>query len=396
MNKDSKISRNKEENFASEFILHERRLASRNAFEVFLSIRDNWHFLPFHQNKNPNDLSLISLLNKIPCHFFGYNKHRFGYILSFFCTEFRSNKKNKIMKIILTGSLGNISKPLTEILVKKGHSVTVISSKSERGKEIETLGAKAAIGTMEDVDFLTKTFKGADIVYLMETLGAGRFFDQNLDYMAAIHKIANNYKQAVEDSGVKRIVHLSSIGAHTDKGNGMLAFHYEVENILKQLPGSVSIKFMRPVGFYYNMFAFIPTIKAQGVIIQNYGGDKKEPWVSPLDIAEVIAEEMERPFVGREVRYIASDEASPNELTKILGKAIGKPDLKWQVIPDEQMLKGMIAAGMNPNIAKGLVEMNAGRRNENLYEDYYRNKPGFSKVKLQDFAKDFATTFFES
>ena len=286
------------------------------------------------------------------------------------------------MNIVVTGSLGNISKPLAKILIEKGHSVTVISSKTERQEEIEALGAKAAIGTMEDADFLTTTFKGADLVYLMETLGTGSFFDKNLDYIATINKISNNYKQAVQQSGVKRVVHLSSIGAHTDKGNGMLAFHYNVENILKQLPDDVSIKFMRPVGFYINMFAFIPTIKKQNAIIQNYGGDEKEPWVSPLDIASVIAEEMEKPFVGRTIRYIASDEVSPNEVAKILGEAIDKPDLKWQIITDEQMLNGMIAAGMNPKIAKGLVEMNGGRRTGVLDEDYHRNRPILGKNKL--------------
>ena len=297
------------------------------------------------------------------------------------------------MNIVVTGSLGNISKPLAKILIEKGHSVTVISSKTERQKEIEALGAKAAIGTMEDADFLTTTFKGADLVYLMETLGTGSFFDKNLDYIATINKISNNYKQAVQQSGVKRVVHLSSIGAHTDKGNGMLAFHYNVENILKQLPDDVSIKFMRPVGFYINMFAFIPTIKKQNAIIQNYGGDEKEPWVSPLDIAAVIAEEMEKPFVGRTIRYIASDEVSPNEVAKILGEAIDKPDLKWQIITDEQMLNGMIAAGMNPKIAKGLVEMNGGRRTGVLDEDYHRNRPILGKTKLTDFAKEFARVF---
>ena len=125
------------------------------------------------------------------------------------------------MKIVLKGSLGHISKPLAQILIQKGHSVTVISSKTERQKDIESLGAKAAIGTMEDVNFLTKTFTGADIVYLMEAIGAHRFFDQHLDYMAAIDRIVSNYKQAVLQSGVKRVVHLSSIGAHTDKGNGI-------------------------------------------------------------------------------------------------------------------------------------------------------------------------------
>lgn len=297
------------------------------------------------------------------------------------------------MNIVLTGSLGHISKPLTQILIEKGHTVTVVSSKAERQKDIEALRAKGTIGTMQDVDFLTKTFTGADIVYLMEALGAASFHDPNLNYMAAINKIANIYKQAVQESGVKRIVHLSSSGAHTDKGNGILAFHYHVEKTLSQLPQDVCIKFMRPVGFYYNMFAFIPSIEKQDAIIQNYSGDKKEPWVSPLDIAAVIAEEMEQPFEGRKIRYIASDEVSPNEVAKIIGEAIGKPGLKWQQIPDEQMQKGMIAAGMNPGIAKGLVEMNAARRNDVLYEDYYRHKPTFGKVKFTDFAKEFADVY---
>jgi len=40
------------------------------------------------------------------------------------------------MKIVVTGSLGRISKPLTKSLVQKGHQVTVISSKQEKKKEI--------------------------------------------------------------------------------------------------------------------------------------------------------------------------------------------------------------------------------------------------------------------
>lgn len=297
------------------------------------------------------------------------------------------------MKITITGSLGNISKPLTQELVQKGHQITVISSNPERQKEIEALGASAAIGTMEDADFLTASFKGADAVYVMETMGPRGFFDHNLDIIAAINKIGNNYKQAIEQSGVKRVVHLSSIGAHTDKGNGLLAFHYNVENILKQLSSDVSITFMRPVGFYYNLLGFINTIKTQGVIATNYGGDSKKPWVSPIDIAAAVAEELVTPFEGRKVRYVASEEISCNELASLLGAAIGKPDLKWVIIPDEQLLNGMIAAGMNPKIAAAMVEMNAGMNNGDLYEDYFRNKPTLGKVKLAEYAKEFAVIY---
>jgi nucleoside-diphosphate-sugar epimerase len=62
------------------------------------------------------------------------------------------------MNIVLTGSLGHISKPLAEDLIQKGHAVTVISSKAAKQKDIEALGAKAAIGSIEDVAFLTKAF----------------------------------------------------------------------------------------------------------------------------------------------------------------------------------------------------------------------------------------------
>jgi uncharacterized protein YbjT (DUF2867 family) len=223
------------------------------------------------------------------------------------------------MNIVITGSIGHIGKPLTQELARKGHTVTVITSKPERQTAIEALGAKAAIGTFQDAEFLTKAFKGADIVYLMEAWeGIGSIFDKEFDFVAAFNAIGNNYKNAVEQSGVKKVVHLSSIGAHTSKGTGSLYLHNSVENILKQLPDDVAIKFIRPPSFFTNTFRLLPTIKAKGAIYNTYGGNKKEPWVSPIDIALFIAEEMEKPFIGKSPFYVASEELSPNEVARIL------------------------------------------------------------------------------
>ncbi|GLB53968.1 hypothetical protein NBRC110019_30090 [Neptunitalea chrysea] len=297
------------------------------------------------------------------------------------------------MNIVLTGSLGNIGKPLTQKLVKKGHSVTVISSKTERQKDIAALGAKAAIGKMEDVDFLSKAFQGADVVYVMATLGNQSFFDPNIDIVEDMTQLGKNYKTAIERAGVKKVIELSAIGADKDSGNGNLIFHYNIENILKQLPTDVSIKVMRPSGFYTNLLRSVQSVKDKGVIISNYGGNQKEPWVSPMDIASAIVEEMESTFEGRTVRYIASDEISPNEIADALGNAIGKPELKWQAITDKQMLDGMLSMGMNPQAAKGLVEMQTAQGDGTLYEDYNQNKPTMGKVKLADFAKEFAKVY---
>ncbi|PUZ29809.1 NAD-dependent dehydratase [Chitinophaga parva] len=301
------------------------------------------------------------------------------------------------MKIVLTGSLGNIGKPLATALVAAGHQVTVISSQEERKAAIEALGATAAIGSMFDVAFLTAAFKGAAIVYLMETMeAAGNLFDKDVDFIGSISQIGRNYKQAVETAGVKHVVHLSSIGAHLEKGNGILLFHHNVESILKELPADVHIKFIRPVGFYTNLFSFIGAIKNTGSIVSNYGGDQKEPWVSPRDIAAVIAEEMEAPFDGRTVRYVASDEVSPNDIAKALGQAIGLPGLQWKVIPDEQLLDQWLSIGFNPQAAAGFIEMQRAQGNGLLYEDYYQHKPALGQVKLANFASEFAAAYREA
>ena len=297
------------------------------------------------------------------------------------------------MKIIITGSLGHISKPLTEELVQKGHQVTVISSKADKQQEIEALGAAAAIGSVEDVDFLTATFTGADAVYTM--VPPTNFFDPNFDLTTHCSKIGNNYVQAIEQSGIKRVVHLSSIGAHMEKDSGLILAHRAVEVILDKLPGDVTITFIRPVGFYYNLLGFIPAIKNQGVISANYGADELLVWVSPIDIAAAIAEEFETSFTSRKVRYAASDELTGHETAKVLGEAIGIPDLQWILVSDEERLRVMKAVGLNPTIAEGLVQMFASQYNGSLMEDYYRHKPALGKVKIADFAKEFAAVYHQ-
>lgn len=295
------------------------------------------------------------------------------------------------MKIIITGSLGNISKPLAATLVEKGHLVTVITSSTERTKEIEKLGAKAAIGFVEDLSFLTQNFTEADAVYCM--IPRANYFDPNLDLDAFTRKIGNTYAQAIKQSGVKRVVFLSSIGAHLEKNSGIIQRYNEIEAVLKQL-SDVSITFMRPTSFYYNLLAYIPMIKNQGAISVNYGGDELIPWVSPNDIAEAIAEEITNPLDGKKVRYVASEELNGQETARILGEAIGKPDLKWQLISDEEVLNGLVSVGMQPKIAAGLVEMYAGLYSGLLSEDYNKNKPAvLGKTKLADYAKEFAAIY---
>lgn len=292
------------------------------------------------------------------------------------------------MKYIITGSLGNISKPLTHKLVAAGHDVTVITSKENRKSEIEALGAKAAVGSIADVSFLTNTFKGADAVYAMvpPTL-------EPSDWKGYIGKMGQNYAGAIESAGVKKVVHLSSIGAHLAEGGGPVSGIHRSEEALNKLEG-VDIKHLRPGSFYTNFYGNIGMIKGAGIIGGNYGENTSIVLVHPTDIATAIFEELTGlSFTGKTVRYVVSDERTTTEIAKVLGSAIGKSDLPWINFSDEDALAGAIRAGLPEEIAKNYIEMGASIRSGKMFEDYRKNPTAVSKTKLEDFAKEFAGAF---
>lgn len=293
------------------------------------------------------------------------------------------------MNIIITGSLGHIGKPLTKILTGQGHHVTVISSNADKKKDIEALGAVAAIGSLEDVDFLTGTFKDANAVFAM--------IPPNFaapDPLAYYRRLGNNYAQAIRATGVKQVVQLSSWGAHLEKGTGFIVGSYIVEQIFNKLE-NVAVTFLRPGSFYYNLYGFVDMIKATGMIGTNYGGDDRIVMVAPEDIADAAAEEFNTPAsAGMKIRYVGSEDITATEAARILGAAIGKPDLQWLTFSDEDTQSALEQSGMSQHHAAMLVELNAAIHSGLMREDYDKHPPAvMGKTKLKDFATEFAAAF---
>ncbi len=291
------------------------------------------------------------------------------------------------MKVVITGSLGHIGKPLAAGLVKKGHSVTVISSKPDRVKEIEATGASAAVGSVEDIVFLASAFADADAVYLMIPPD----FSQP-DQLEYYERLAKTYAKAVEQSGVKRIVYLSSYGAHLDKGTGFILGSNHGEIILNKLTG-VAITYMRPGYFYYNLYAQTDMIKHRGIMGANYGGEDRLLLVAPADIAAAILEELEKPAEQRKIVYVASDDRSVTEIAKVIGAAIGKPDLSWIMFANDDFQKSLVSHGVPQHAAENLVELGTAIHTGVLRTDYDKHKPPMGKVKLEEFATEFALAF---
>jgi uncharacterized protein YbjT (DUF2867 family) len=294
------------------------------------------------------------------------------------------------MKYAITGSTGQISKPIIKALVSAGHEVTVITSKHDRAMQIESLGAKAAVGSIEDTAFLTKAFSGAHAVYTMvppvQTV-------QN--WKEYIGRIGENYAAAVSANKIKYVVNLSSIGAHLADGAGPVSGLHRAEEALNSL-ADTNIIHLRPAYFYTNLFNMIGLVKNMGIVGNNFSmQDKTFPIVHPSDIAAVAIDELlTLNFSGHRFQYIASDEVSTNDIAAAIGAAIDKPDLKWVEFTDDQATQGAVQAGLPKELAENYTEMGHALKTGKMAEDYWKHRPAIlGKVKLADFAAVFATAY---
>jgi uncharacterized protein YbjT (DUF2867 family) len=292
------------------------------------------------------------------------------------------------MKYTLIGSLGNITKPLAEKLIASGHDVTIVSQSKDRQPAITTLGARAAIGSVEDIAFLTQAFTGADAIYTM----VPPRWDAK-DWKGYVHGIGRNFAAAIRSAGVKKVVNLSSVGAHMPEGCGPVSGLHWVEQELDAL-SNVDIKHLRPAYFYPNLFSTINMIKHAGFFGNNYGSDTPLPLTHPKDIAAVAAEELlHLSFTGKSIRYIVSDERTSKQIAAVLGTAIGKPDLPYVEFKDEDFFKGAVQAGLTEEVARNYAEMGAAIRTGNMAADYRLHPVRLGSTKLEDFAKEFAARY---
>lgn len=288
---------------------------------------------------------------------------------------------------VITGSIGHISRPIVEELVRAGKDVRVVTSSVGRTTEIEDIGATALVGNVRDTAFLKTAFKNVDVVYTMIPP-----IWQTTNWIKSMNEVAESYAQALQDNDVKYVVNLSSVGADVSKGVGPVDGVHYFEKLLNTIPGQ-NIRHLRPAYFYSNLLTQIGMIKQAGIMGANFGEGEKLFLTHTNDIATVALEELlNLKFSENSVRYIISDERSGKEIAQAIGNAIGIT-IPWIVFTDDQQKQGLLQAGLSETHAEHFTIMGRAIREGYMQADARKNKPQFSNTKLEDFAKEFATIF---
>jgi len=290
-------------------------------------------------------------------------------------------------KYVITGATGRIGNILTRELLPKGNEVCAVGRSVEKLLDLEALGAKIYKGDINDRAFVTKAFQGADAVFCLLTPDM-----HSSDVRAEQKRIADNFLQAVKENQVKNVVLLSSVGAQLRNGAGIVDGLGYMEEIFTKLK-DVNVLNLRPAYFMENSFGLINIIEQMGVAGTPLNGKVKIPMVATKDIAAVAAKLLlSLDFKGNTVQYVLGPkDYSYEEVTRIIGREIDKPDLKYVQFPYEDATKAMVSAGFcSENTAKQMIEMNKAINGGSFIEPNIRNAQNTTPTPFDEIAKSFS------
>jgi uncharacterized protein YbjT (DUF2867 family) len=263
-----------------------------------------------------------------------------------------SRTKDKItatgMYVIL-GSSGNTGSIIADFLLSKGQKVRVVGRDPGRLQRFVRKGAEAFAADLTDAAALTKAFTGARAAYLLlPPLHSREEQEQQSDAIA----------KGVKESGLRYAVHLSSYGAHVPQGTGPVTGLHSSEQKLNAI-SDLNVLHLRPGYFMENNLAAIDMIRGMGMFGHALLPDLKMPLIATRDVGDYGARRLlDLDFSGRQTRELLGErELTMTEVTAVIARGIGKPDLRYEQFSYDQVQQALIQAGFSPKKAAVYIEM---------------------------------------
>lgn len=149
--------------------------------------------------------------------------------------------------ITIVGATGHVGRQVTTLLLDQGCSVRALGRDNAVLQELSLVGANSVeVGI---TSALESNLRGSDAVFVMQPSNpfATDFADDQ-------RELGTTIADAVQASGVHRVVALSSLGADRPDAPGVIGCLHDQEERLRALTG-VSLHLLRPVSFVDATFA---------------------------------------------------------------------------------------------------------------------------------------------
>lgn len=292
---------------------------------------------------------------------------------------------------VVAGATGNTGSVVAKNLLSKGEKVRVLGRSAERLNALVADGAEAFVADLTDTFALTKAFADAKAVYLL--------IPPNLsspDYRDFQNRVTQAVAAALQSARVTHAVTLSSLGADKPDRTGPVAGLHQLEERLNQLE-DLNVLHLRPGYFMENTLAQIGTIEKAGVAVGPLRPDLKLSMIAERDIGAAAADALlNLNFTNKQTRELLGErDISMKEVTEIIGKAIGKPDLIYLQAEDDQVRAALIQAGMSLNLADLILEMSAALNSGYMQALEPRSEENTTPTSYEQFVEEHVVPRFE-
>jgi len=289
----------------------------------------------------------------------------------------------------ITGATGNTGKLIASALLDAGKQVRVIGRSAENANELTEKGAEFFEGSTDDAEFLKNAFNGVEAVYAMIPMN----FSAE-DYTAFQVGHVNAIAEAMEACGVKYVVSLSSQGAHLESGSGVILGLHKMEQRFNQIKGLNTLH-LRPTYFMENTLGMIGLIKEAGIMGSPIKGDFSLPVIATKDIAAYGAKRLlALDFEGRNIQdLLGARNVTYNEMAKVYGAAINKPELNYVEFPYEDFKQSLMGQmGASESVADNYNEFIKSVNDGKIIVSE-RNTESTTPTTIEDFAQTFGYVF---
>lgn len=255
---------------------------------------------------------------------------------------------------VVVGATGHVGAAVADGLLAAGRRVRVVGRDAAKLERFRGRGAELAVGSVEDPAFVKQTFQGASAAFLMIPPNFAA-----TDFRGYQRAVTRNYVGAL--GSVKHVVTLSSVGADRQDGNGPVGGLYDLEQALDAVSG-LNVLHLRPSFFMENLLGNLGMVKGMALNGSPAKPELAMPLIATRDIGAAALEELSTlSFTGRSVRdLLGPRDLTMTEVTRLLGAAIGRPDLPYVQFSYEDAVQGMIGMGLPEPFARGYAEMYKG------------------------------------
>jgi uncharacterized protein YbjT (DUF2867 family) len=254
---------------------------------------------------------------------------------------------------VVLGASGHTGHIVANNLLTRGQNVRVVGRNSAHLQPLTSKGAETFIADVTDASALTKAFQGTEAAYVMIPPNLA-----STDPLGYSNRVSDAIASAVQSAGTKNVVALSSIGAEQASGVGPVVGLHNLEQKLNQINGA-NVLYLRAGYFMENTLPQANAIRQMEAVTTPLRPDLKIPMIATRDIGAIAADALLHPTVhGKQTRELLGQrDITYTEVASIIGKAIGKSDLKYVQAPDDQFRAVLVQMGMSDPLAKLLLEM---------------------------------------